>query len=176
MFQTYACIQYTVIHNTQINLSTVKWAQWDKTQSRELLGLFNFICVCIARCTIVAHNIAQNRPYNFPLYPPDNHHCSDDIYLREGGRHLAIMHVQDNPLCSALKQEETPLKCNATIFCRDNIIHWWLIYYSSRTYVGYHHQACHGLPRPHWRQSNLGYIGDAYWANIQWPQHSSPQR
>jgi len=27
MLQTYACIQYTVIHNTQMNLSTVKWAQ-----------------------------------------------------------------------------------------------------------------------------------------------------
>ena len=66
-----------------MNLSTVKWAQWDKTQSRELLGLF--ICVCIALCTIVAHNIAQNIPDNFPPYPPDNHHCSDDVYLREGG-------------------------------------------------------------------------------------------
>ena len=46
------------------------------------------------------HNIAQNRPDNFPSYPPDNHHCSDhrssgdclegktesdDVYLREGG-------------------------------------------------------------------------------------------
>ena len=51
-----------------MNLSTVKWAQWDKTQSRELLGLF--ICVCIALCTIVAHNIAQNRPDTFPSYPP----------------------------------------------------------------------------------------------------------
>jgi len=29
--------------------------------------------VCIALCTIVAHNIAQNRPDNFPPYPPDNH-------------------------------------------------------------------------------------------------------
>jgi len=37
-------------------------------------------------CTIVAHNIAQNRPDNFPPYPPDNHHCSDDVYLREGAR------------------------------------------------------------------------------------------
>ena len=46
-----------------------------------------FICVCIALCTIVAHNIAQNRPDSFPLYPPDNHHCSDDVYLREGGKH-----------------------------------------------------------------------------------------
>ena len=44
-----------------------------------------FICVCIALFTIVAHNIAQNRPDNFPPYPPDNHHNSDDVYLREGG-------------------------------------------------------------------------------------------
>ena len=44
-----------------------------------------FICVCIALCTIVAHNIAQNRPDSFLPYPPDNHHCSDDVYLREGG-------------------------------------------------------------------------------------------
>jgi len=67
-----------------MNLSTVKWAQSDKTQSRELLGLF--ICVCVALCTIVAHNVAQNRPDNFPSYPPDNYHCSDDVYLREGGK------------------------------------------------------------------------------------------
>ena len=50
-----------------MNLSTLKWAQWDKTQSRELWGLF--ICVCIALCTIVAYNIAQKRPDNFPLLP-----------------------------------------------------------------------------------------------------------
>ena len=42
------------------------------------------MCVCIALCTIVAHNIAQNRPDNFLSYPKDNHHCSDDVYLREG--------------------------------------------------------------------------------------------
>jgi len=59
-----------------MNLSTVKWAQWDKTHSRELLG--PFICDCV--CIIVAHNIAQNRSDNFPSYPPDNHHCSDDVY------------------------------------------------------------------------------------------------
>jgi len=44
-----------------------------------------FICACIALCTIVAHNIAQNRLDSFPPYPPDNHHISDDVYLREGG-------------------------------------------------------------------------------------------
>jgi len=68
---------------TKMNLSTVKWAQWDKTHSRELLG--PFICVCIALCTIVVHTIAQNRPDNFPSYAPDSHRCCNDVYLREGG-------------------------------------------------------------------------------------------
>jgi len=66
---------------TQMNISTVKWAQWDKTQSIELLGLFKWVCSSL--CTIVAHNTAQNRPDNFPSCPPD--HCSDDVYLRERG-------------------------------------------------------------------------------------------
>jgi len=66
-----------------MNPSTVKWAQRNKTQSRELLG--PFICVFVALCTIVAQSIAQNRPYNFPSYPPDAQHCSDDVYLRKGG-------------------------------------------------------------------------------------------
>jgi len=45
-----------------------------------------FICVCIALCTIVAHNIAYNRPDNFPSYAPENHQCTDDVYLREEGQ------------------------------------------------------------------------------------------
>jgi len=87
----YTCMQCTQSNtHTKMNLSTVKWAQLDKTQSRELLGLF--ICVCIALCTIVAHNIAQNRPNNFPSCPPDNHHCSDDVYLREWGLQQSTDH------------------------------------------------------------------------------------
>jgi len=50
---------------TKTNLSTVKWAQWNKTKSRELLGLI--ICACSSLCTIVAHNSAQNRLDIFPL-------------------------------------------------------------------------------------------------------------
>ena len=52
---------------------------------RTVLVLGLFVCVCIALCTTVAHNIAQNRPDNFPSYPPDNRHCSNDVYLREVG-------------------------------------------------------------------------------------------
>jgi len=42
------------------------------------------MCVCIVLCTNVAHNTPQNRPDNIPSYPPDNCHCFDDDYLREG--------------------------------------------------------------------------------------------
>jgi len=49
--------------------------------NKQLLGLF--ICVCIALHTIAAHNTAQNRPDNFPSYPPDNYRCSDNVYFRE---------------------------------------------------------------------------------------------
>jgi len=51
--------------------------------NKQLLGLF--ICVCIAMCTTVAHITAKNRPDTFYSYPPDNHHCSDDVYLRKRG-------------------------------------------------------------------------------------------
>ena len=57
-----------------------------------------FICV---HCTVynnVAHNIAQNRPDNFPSRPPDNHHCSDAVYLREGGDHTTTVRI----VCRAL--------------------------------------------------------------------------
>jgi len=39
---------------TKMNLSTVKWAQWDKTQSRELL-----VCsyVCAVYCVHLLHTI-----------------------------------------------------------------------------------------------------------------------
>ena len=54
--------------------------------------------MCV-HCTqlIVARNIAQNRPDNFPSYPPDNHYCSDDVYLREGGGSIGLSVTIVNP-------------------------------------------------------------------------------
>jgi len=62
--------------------------------------------VCIALCTIVAHNAAKNRPDNFPSYPTDNHHCSDDVYLRKGAG-----------IRSEKNQRQT-LKLDTTIYSR----------------------------------------------------------
>jgi len=41
--------------------------------------------VCISLCTTVIHNTAQNSSDNFPSYPPDNHHSSNDVYWKGRG-------------------------------------------------------------------------------------------
>jgi len=50
-------------------------------------GTVRSVHMCVL-CTV--HNCctqyAQNRPDNIPSYPPDNHHCFNDVYLREGGQ------------------------------------------------------------------------------------------
>jgi len=124
-----------------MNLSTVKWAQWDKTQSRELLGLF--ICVCTAQCTIVAHNIAQNRPDNFPPYPPDKHHCSDDVYLREVGTYTTTL--SSKFVTKSSVKIPSHLKRVATLPCE--------IYNTFFTQSS-HHVVILSVPRPHCSMPN----------------------
>ena len=76
---------------TQINCNT-QYNHRKKLNltNQQLLSLFK--CACTAMCRIDAHNIAQNRPNSFPCYPPDNHHCSDGVYLREGGNIIMWTH------------------------------------------------------------------------------------
>jgi len=89
----------------------------------ELLGLF--IRVCIALCTIVAHNIAQNRPDTIPSYPPDNHHCSDDVYLREGG-------VKDRAKDADVKGQEVKGRKGGAPATHGAIIKWlWMVWFTS---------------------------------------------
>ena len=85
ILQTYACMQYSVIHNTKMNLSTVKWAQWDKNQSRELL-----VCsyVCALHCAELLHTILHRTDLIISAYTPDNHHCSDDVLCILGYRSM----------------------------------------------------------------------------------------
>ena len=35
-------------------------------------------------CIALLHAILHRTPDNLPSYPPDNHHCSEDVCLREG--------------------------------------------------------------------------------------------
>jgi len=78
MLQYYICMQYTQNSTyTKMNLTHSEMGPVRQNPIQRTVGLF--ICVCIALRTNVAHNIAQNRPDNFPSYPPDDHHCSDDV-------------------------------------------------------------------------------------------------
>ena len=81
------CMQYTVRHKIiHIHKNEFKHSEMGPVRQNPIQRTVSlFICVCIALCTIVAHNTAQNRPDNFPSCPPQNHHCSDDVYLRERG-------------------------------------------------------------------------------------------
>jgi len=74
--------------------------------------------VCIALCTIVAHNIAQNRPDSFPPYPPDNHHSSDDVYLREEGGYT--WGEVTSFICG--RNTITTLWGNTVVLC---VVKWW---------------------------------------------------
>ena len=76
-----------------------------------------FICACIALCTIVAHNIAQNRPDSFPPYPPDDHHSSDDVYLREGGGCSPYSSSPMSVLRYKCKNSSNIQKLNVNLFC-----------------------------------------------------------
>ena len=96
-------MQYTIIQKihtfTYIHKNESKHSEMGPVRQNPIQRTVSlFICVCTALCTIVAHNIAQNRPDSFPPYPPDNHHISDDVYLREGGlqgdaNKLLLQHV-----------------------------------------------------------------------------------
>jgi len=77
--------------------------------------------VCIALHISVAHNTAQNRSNNFLSYPPNNHHCSDDVYLREGG---TPTHTDADSLLSILFEQKKTNRLNRNLpyvkLCRPN--------------------------------------------------------
>ena len=43
------------------------------------------MCVCVSLRTTVVYNTAQHSSDDFPSYPSDNHHSSDDVYRMGGG-------------------------------------------------------------------------------------------
>ena len=62
MLQAYTCIQY-------IRKNEFKHSEMGPVRQNPIQTTVTSVhmCVCTALCTIVAHNIAQNRPDSFPL-------------------------------------------------------------------------------------------------------------
>ena len=44
--------------------------------------------MCVRITADVVCNTAQNSSDNLPSYPPDNHHCSDIVYMDGSGDEL----------------------------------------------------------------------------------------
>jgi len=112
MLQYYTSMQYTIIQkiHTYIHKNESKHSEMGPVGQNPIERTVRSVHVC-ALCTIVAQNIAQNRPDNFPAYPPDNHHGSDDVYLREGGTQyfskniIVSFTVRQTPISQPLFQD-----------------------------------------------------------------------
>ena len=64
--------------------------------------------MCALYCAQLLYTILHRTDLNFPPYPPDNHHSSDDVYVREGGwfpsvlRHSCLGDGKSHPACQNL--------------------------------------------------------------------------
>jgi len=99
-------MQYTIIQkiHTYVHKNESKHSEMGPVRQNPIQRPVRSVHMwCIALCTIVAHDIVRNRPDSFPSYPPDNHHCSDDVYLREGGK--LSKPAQVKPIWILMKQE-----------------------------------------------------------------------
>jgi len=75
--------------------------------------------MCALHCAQLLHTITQNRPDNFPSSPPDNHHCSDDVYLRERGGG-DVVHKTGSTIHSCQRRTEP----QTHVTCTENFVHF----------------------------------------------------
>ena len=98
---------YTTHSNTQYKNES-KHSEMGPVRQNQSWELIVCSYVCASHCAQLLHTILHRRPDSFPPYPPDNHHYSDDVYLREGGlmttlkglpKNLSWLHPQDKQMC-----------------------------------------------------------------------------
>jgi len=122
-----------------------------------------FIFVCSSLCTIVVYNTAQNRPDNFPSCPPDNHHCSDDVYLRERGLRSSSM--------------PSGILIHAAIWPQQTWAENWGLCPLSEGELGPHLTQCgqgRGLPACQVSSWSIQLFGDSAWTLQTDRQHNGP--
>jgi len=83
--------------------------------------------VCVLHCAQLLHTVLHRT--DFSSYPPDNHHCSDDVYLREGGVVVVVV-VEMNIIYVALSHCccRTTVQCQLQAVCNSQYMvtdqHW----------------------------------------------------
>ena len=120
-----------------MNPGTVKCAQWDKTQSREVL-----IKVCLWLCTISVHSTAQNSSDNLPSYLQTiiiaqmlciGGQGSYSYYkLQLRWSLLSIMKIDTYRMCPKCNEEEETAyhflgKCNAMMMAHHSVFGAYLM-------------------------------------------------
>jgi len=77
------------MHTTQSNTqykNESKHSEMGTVRQNPIRELLVCSYVCASHCAQLLHTILHRTDLiDFPPYPPDNHHYSDDVYLREGG-------------------------------------------------------------------------------------------
>jgi len=79
-------------------------AQWNGSSETEPNPANYYVCSCVCEfhCAQLLHTILHRIVLIiFPSYPPDNHHCSDDVYLREGGGDRKLSMFYYPPKCTS---------------------------------------------------------------------------
>jgi len=91
-----------------MNLSTVKWAQWDKTQSREMLVLFMCVCVCVCsavHCVHLLHTVLHRTDLIiFPLAHQTITIAPMMSIWGKGGRmQYIVQHMSERMVCLSFR-------------------------------------------------------------------------
>ena len=78
VLQAYTCIQY--IHKNES-----KHSEMGPVRQNPMQRTVRPVRVCALHCAQLLHTILHRKDLIIFPHPLDNHHCSDDVYLREGG-------------------------------------------------------------------------------------------
>jgi len=79
---------HTIFSDTQYTNES-KHSEMGPVRQISIQRTVRSVHMCV-HCT-VHHSCTQyctKQTWKFSHYPPDNHHCSEDVYAREGGKHV----------------------------------------------------------------------------------------
>jgi len=80
---------YSHTENTYIHKNESKHSEMGPVRQNPIQRTVRSVHVCALHCAQLLHTILHRTDLIIsPSYPPDNHHCSDDVCLREGGEFL----------------------------------------------------------------------------------------
>jgi len=79
---------YSDTQNTYIHKNESKHSEMGPVRQNQIQRTVRSVCMCVGCVHCTVHNsctqYCTEQTLYFSLLAPHNHHCSDDVYLREG--------------------------------------------------------------------------------------------